>query len=503
MAFLTSMILAGNAFCFPADVEDISGEKYFPAVKAALAGAKKSIRVAMYIVELPAGVGTSRQQQLIDELINAHKRGVDVEVVLDRNIDERTARRGKLQTELKSIEAYRRLKAAGVKVFYDDPSRYTHAKAVVIDGETVILGSTNWSNAALNRNIEVNVLVKSEELARSTTDYLRSIEKSEAAEAEIGEGRPAVPVEARFMTGATYAPQMVNKNDERAFDIYLFLLWEYDGNSEGRISLFYDTAAEYLGMDTSNRTAYRRQIIKVLRKLEARYGLIRFKPLYAKEATITLVDLEDAGKADRGKSETASSFRGAGTPPDDRSFELPEAYFDYGWNRELSFSAKICYMINLINAGASDTRPVWLKSVAEITAAFGGIGADVIYKGMGELRRKRIIDVAYDDLTGKPYEKREPKTYKVLELYDFKKLQERLKELSQQYGEKEYGTARKYAEIVFEEYNPAVIEDIIVKGREYGQEKVGKAFAIVAQKNTDNPKKKYSYVAGILENWGK
>ncbi|MCG2711327.1 MAG: hypothetical protein L6416_03250 [Candidatus Omnitrophica bacterium] len=74
--------------------------------------------------------------------------------------------------------------------------------------------------------------------------------------------------------------------------------------------------------------------------------------------------------------------------------------------------------------------------------------------------------------------------------------------VAEQYGEKGYKTARKYAEIVFEEYNAQVIEDIILKTQQYGPKKIKEAFAIVAKKNIDNPKRKYSYVVGILENWG-
>jgi len=53
--------------------------------------------------------------------------------------------------------------------------------------------------------------------------------------------------------------------------------------------------------------------------------------------------------------------------------------------------------------------------------------------------------------------------------------------------------------IVFEENNPDILEDIILKSRQYGREKMKKAFSIINKKNTDNPKKTYEYVVGILE----
>ena len=68
--------------------------------------------------------------------------------------------------------------------------------------------------------------------------------------------------------------------------------------------------------------------------------------------------------------------------------------------------------------------------------------------------------------------------------------------------EAEYKTARKYAELVFKEYNPQIREDVILKTKQYGSKKIKEVFSIVAKKNIDNPKRKYSYVVGVLENWG-
>jgi hypothetical protein len=120
---------------------------------------------------------------------------------------------------------------------------------------------------------------------------------------------------------------------------------------------------------------------------------------------------------------------------------------------------------------------------------------------MGELRRKRLLEVEYDDLTHTLYTKRSPKTYRLLPLYDFDLLTKELNALRKNYGNKRFNKARSYAKIVFEEYNPRVIEDIINKEEEYGKKTLKRAFDIVARKNTDNPKKTYGYVIGILENW--
>jgi len=42
---------------------------------------------------------------------------------------------------------------------------------VVIDQKIVIVGSTNWTQSALERNIETKFLIQSPELAQSSLNY--------------------------------------------------------------------------------------------------------------------------------------------------------------------------------------------------------------------------------------------------------------------------------------------------------------------------------------------
>ena len=48
--------ITARAFCYQAEVIDISGTKYFPVVKEALAKAEKSIYLVMFTIETPLGV---------------------------------------------------------------------------------------------------------------------------------------------------------------------------------------------------------------------------------------------------------------------------------------------------------------------------------------------------------------------------------------------------------------------------------------------------------------
>ncbi len=483
---LAMLGITARAFCYQAEVTDISGIKYFPAVKEAISKAQNSINVVMFTIESSLSRQDSKPNQLIGALIEAEKRGVEVEVVLDQNVDFVQRRHASdWETKIKSTRAYKRLKDAGIKVYYDEPARYTHAKCVIIDKKIVILGSTNWTEASFDNNIETSVLINSQELAEEILTYLKTIKIDTKIDEYLDSIGPSVPISWEFLENPKIAPLLVKDQAERSFDVYLYLLWKYDGNPQAKLTLFYDDLAKYLGIyEGWTITDYRRQIIKVFKKLEQKYKLIKFEPRYAKEATITLLNYEDSA--------------GVYGIPNEQYFELPDDYFELSWNRNLSLRAKFCYLVNLVYSDISDIKPFWSKSVITITEQFGGVGQDIINKGMGELRKKKLLEVKYDELSGKPYEERRPKMYKLLKLYDQKERELRLKGLEEKYGKEAYVKARKYAEIVFEENNPEVIEDIIFKTKEYGEKEVKRVFGEIARKNIDNPKRNYVYVTRII-----
>ena len=81
IATLAVLTLTSRVFCYEAQVENISGTKYFPAVKQAIAQARKTISVVMFTVESSASK-QSKPGELVGLLIEASKRGVEVRVGL-------------------------------------------------------------------------------------------------------------------------------------------------------------------------------------------------------------------------------------------------------------------------------------------------------------------------------------------------------------------------------------------------------------------------------------
>ena len=86
-------------------------------------------------------------------LVEARRRGVTVEVILDKS--QRTERRC----------AAPLLIAAGIPVELDAAHAIAHNKVMVIDGRTVLTGSFNFTDAAEDRNAENLLVIENPDLA--------------------------------------------------------------------------------------------------------------------------------------------------------------------------------------------------------------------------------------------------------------------------------------------------------------------------------------------------
>ena len=80
---------------------------------------------------------------LIKELIEAKKRGVKVEVILEvREGEDRTTKRNRRTGKI--------LSEGGVEVIYDPLSKTTHAKLMIVDGKSRLVGKHELDLQCLN-----------------------------------------------------------------------------------------------------------------------------------------------------------------------------------------------------------------------------------------------------------------------------------------------------------------------------------------------------------------
>jgi phosphatidylserine/phosphatidylglycerophosphate/cardiolipin synthase-like enzyme len=147
-----------------ADVIPISDRGYFDAVHKILSQADSSIHIVSFELKYYDNYKESSANTLVEDLIAAHQRGVDVGIIVDEYSKENNA--------------FQRLKDAGVPIKYDSDETTTHAKLIVVDGKIVVLGSTNLSYFGLEKNNEVDVVIKHRKIAEYFEGYFQSMWES-------------------------------------------------------------------------------------------------------------------------------------------------------------------------------------------------------------------------------------------------------------------------------------------------------------------------------------
>ena len=176
--FIHSLLPISTSFGLPADdVTPLVDDEYYPQVHQALTNAKKSVFCVMYTADINPKYKQGWEYNLVYDLINAHRRGLEVTAIFDQNtMFWEEGKKGK-EIERRSSFAYELLKKNGVPVYYDSSDQVTHSKILVIDNYITILGSTNWTYSALKKNHEASVMIRSQGVAETFLEKLRTISK--------------------------------------------------------------------------------------------------------------------------------------------------------------------------------------------------------------------------------------------------------------------------------------------------------------------------------------
>ncbi len=110
-----------------------------PRLIELIKSAKKTIKVAMF---------TWTRIDLTEELIHAHKRGIQVEAVIDRNSGKGA-----------SAKIVKKLSSAGIPVKLSTGQGLLHHKFAYIDESILVNGSANWTLNAFRANDDVFMVI--------------------------------------------------------------------------------------------------------------------------------------------------------------------------------------------------------------------------------------------------------------------------------------------------------------------------------------------------------
>ena len=107
--------------------------------------AKKSIYIPIFFIT---------HKEIKDELIKAHKRGIDIKVINDAT------------NAHSKYTIHKELRKSGIKVKTENYAGKMHMKAMFVDGRISIIGSMNFTKSANNKNDENVLIIDNEEIAK-------------------------------------------------------------------------------------------------------------------------------------------------------------------------------------------------------------------------------------------------------------------------------------------------------------------------------------------------
>ncbi|NVM54979.1 MAG: DUF4332 domain-containing protein [Candidatus Helarchaeota archaeon] len=145
-------------------VSILSDSDYVHFLKKALDRAKKRIFIVMFF--MLAKDGSYPVNDVIERLIEAHKQGVEVKVILDKDAE------GDIyKSRIINSAACKKFKKAGVKVVHDSELYLTHSKLVLIDDIHTIIGSHNWTAGSFYAYDDKSMYIESREFNRRVGNY--------------------------------------------------------------------------------------------------------------------------------------------------------------------------------------------------------------------------------------------------------------------------------------------------------------------------------------------
>ncbi len=476
--FMSSAALAETA-----EVADISNRAYAENVISQIDAARDEILVAMYSMYVRYGDDANPAMRLVDAIVRARTRGVDVRVYLDKSS---TSGKDMKRLNKGNDDAYRILKEAGVDVRFIKPELKLHDKLIVIDAETVIDGSTNWTQKALTENEESAQIIRGKEFAATKRTQVLGLEKY-AVEVvpEKRELLEKVRIRNSFLEDERLAPRMVTDSDGHVFDMYMLLLKMYKENGTARMTLDQADMAQKLGIKVeTDSSKYRQEMLRLSTTLKEKYGLIDYVKDPGGDITVTLLD-----------PETGQTY----TTPEAGYFNVPLAYWEYGLDRQLILREKFFYLVNLYEQEIARPAPRWHKGLEALSKKYH-IDECTLSNAVMGLRRLDIIDVLYSrpDTAG-DYSDRSPSSYRVNELRSPEGRREMMAELASRYGEETVKSALECAAALDDGNDPAVIGDFCRLISQYGVELVRRAVAELDGYGAGNPLKNVGYVVGVIK----
>ena len=153
--------------------EIILGSQYPYIVENLILGAKESISVMLFYISYNPKIKKSKVNNLVNLLIKAKQKGLKVKVILDKDKEGEV-----YNSRTINLPTVNLLKNNKIEVHFDNVETANHSKIVVIDNNTVVIGSHNWTLGSFFNYDDTSIKINSVELGKYYSNYIDSQIKS-------------------------------------------------------------------------------------------------------------------------------------------------------------------------------------------------------------------------------------------------------------------------------------------------------------------------------------
>lgn len=156
---------------FSEGIKLITDRLFFENALELIENAENELCLSTYFFDLNEDYMHTNTGKLFQALIDACKRGVNIQIFLEQSkIDFN------LHIHKTNLRTARVLASKGIKgISFDDPAIISHCKMIIADRKKVLMGSTNWYWRGIDQSHQVNFIIMNKLLVESLYEYFISL----------------------------------------------------------------------------------------------------------------------------------------------------------------------------------------------------------------------------------------------------------------------------------------------------------------------------------------
>jgi len=421
---LTILFLCSAAFS--TEPRTLLGEgEYYRTLNELISKAETSIDIVIDTIVVTPADPTNPVNKLMDSLIEARGRGVQVRIILEDRGSPR------------NFFAYRNLLENGMDVYFDTSRSLINSKSVVIDSSLCVIGGLSWSPGSWKEGYTISVILDSEDMAEAVGNSISKLLLTGSAPF-IEEKPEGMLMPDDFLLLEKYGIKFIEERGNQSLDLYLLLIREAQEKGANELVFDYDKWGDLICLKEAffrefesaeeRSEHYKRRLMQVLKILRDRFEFIEFDEEAGKVTLIEQFGIDLSGPGE-----------------ETHCFIIPYKFWDAKYAYRLDLNTKYMYLVSLLEAKKSARSPYWFSNEYMLSDMYG-LGLQGVTAGLHNLEQINLLEIARAPAMPSASPRDEPKNvYRNNKIITEDEFNEKIAEIEEAHGAKIVKQAREEA----------------------------------------------------------